>query len=59
MGPVNQTVDRQTFEVRALYNPERRSAVFILPGLCGIILTLTMVPFASVAIVRAATWNCS
>jgi ABC-2 type transport system permease protein len=39
-------------EVRALYNPERRSAVFIVPGLCGVILTLTMVLFTSIAIVR-------
>ena len=50
--PINQTVEKNTFEVRALYNPERRSAVFIVPGLCGVILTLTMVLFTSVAIVR-------
>ncbi|MCZ6871646.1 MAG: ABC transporter permease [Gammaproteobacteria bacterium] len=49
---VNQADERQTFEVRALYNPERRSAVFIVPGLCGVILTLTMVLFTSTAIVR-------
>ncbi len=41
-----------TFEVRAFYNPERRSAVHIVPGLCGVILTLTMVLFTSIAIVR-------
>jgi ABC-2 type transport system permease protein len=40
------------FELRALYNPERRSPVFIVPGLCGVILTLTMVLFTAVAIVR-------
>ncbi len=40
------------FETRPLYNPERRSAVFIVPGLCGVILTLTMVLFTSIAIVR-------
>ncbi len=39
-------------EIRAYYNPERRSAVFIVPGLCGVILTLTMVLFTSIAIVR-------
>lgn len=38
--------------VRAFYNPERRSPVFIVPGLCGVILTLTMVLFTAVAIVR-------
>ena len=52
LGPVNQMVERDTFELRALYNPERRSAVFIVPGLCGVILTLTMVLFTSIAIVR-------
>lgn len=46
------TVGATTFEVRALYNPERRSAVFIVPGLCGVILTLTMVLFTAIAIVR-------
>ncbi len=38
--------------VRAFYNPERRSPVFIVPGLCGVILTLTMVLFTAVALVR-------
>ena len=41
-----------TFAIRALYNPERRSAVFIVPGLCGVILTLTMVLLTAIAIVR-------
>ncbi len=41
-----------TFELRTLYNPERRSAVFIVPGLCGVILTLTLVLFTATAIVR-------
>jgi ABC-2 type transport system permease protein len=41
-----------TFEMRAYYNPERRSPVHIVPGICGVILTLTMVLFTSVAIVR-------
>ncbi len=49
---VDQMQERDTFELRALYNPERRSAVFIVPGLCGVILTLTMVLFTSIAIVR-------
>lgn len=40
------------FEVRNYYNPERRSAVFIVPGLIGVILTMTMVLFTAVAIVR-------
>lgn len=39
-------------EVRNYYNPERRSAVNIVPGLVGVILTMTMVLFTAVAIVR-------
>jgi ABC-2 type transport system permease protein len=39
-------------EVRAYYNPERRTPVNIIPGLMGIILTLTMMMFTAVAIVR-------
>jgi ABC-2 type transport system permease protein len=38
--------------VRNYYNPERRSAVNIVPGLVGVILTMTMVMFTAVAIVR-------
>lgn len=41
-----------TFEVRAYYNPERRSPVQIVPGLIGVILTMTMTLFTAVAIVR-------
>ncbi|MEZ5489358.1 MAG: ABC transporter permease [Gammaproteobacteria bacterium] len=39
-------------EIRNYYNPERRSAVNIVPGLVGVILTMTMVLFTAVAIVR-------
>ena len=38
--------------VTGFYNPERRSPVNIVPGLIGVILTLTMVLFTGVAIVR-------
>ena len=41
-----------TFEPRAFYNPERRSAVQIVPALIGVILTMTMVLFTAIAIVR-------
>ena len=40
------------FEVRNFYNPERRSAVFVVPGLIGVILTMTLVLFTAVAVVR-------
>ncbi len=39
-------------EIRTLYNPERRSAVNTVPGLIGVILTMTMILFTAVAIVR-------
>ncbi len=40
------------FELRPYFNPERRSPVFIVPGLTGLILALTMVLFTSAALVR-------
>jgi ABC-2 type transport system permease protein len=46
-----ETTPRQ-ISVVAFYNPERRSAVNIVPGLIGVILTMTMVLFTGVAIVR-------
>nr|WP_295378708.1 ABC transporter permease [Pseudoxanthomonas sp.] len=42
----------RAISVVAFYNPERRSAVNIVPGLIGVILTMTMVLFTGVAIVR-------
>lgn len=39
-------------EIRTLYNPERRSEVNTVPGLIGVILTMTMILFTAVAIVR-------
>lgn len=48
--PVNRTTP--TFEVTLLFNPEQRTAVNIVPGLVGIILTMTMIMFTSAAIVR-------
>lgn len=38
--------------VVSFYNPQRRSAVNIVPGLVGVILTMTMVMFTAMAIVR-------
>ncbi|GMQ48132.1 ABC transporter permease [Vibrio sp. 10N] len=42
----------KTFEATLLYNPSQRSAVNIVPGLLGVILTMTMILFTSAAIVR-------
>jgi len=50
--PEAQAARQPLLALRALYNPERRSPVFIVPGLVGVILTLTMVLFTAVAIVR-------
>ncbi len=47
-----QRLPPTTFEIRAFYNPERRSQIQIVPGLIGVILTLTMSLFTAVAIVR-------
>jgi ABC-2 type transport system permease protein len=52
LPPVQRRPEPETFEVRAYYNPERRSAVQIVPGLIGVILTMTMALFTAVAIVR-------
>ena len=40
------------FEVLTQYNPERRTAVQVVPALIGVILNMTMVIFTAVAIVR-------
>jgi len=39
-------------EVRAYYNPEKRTPVNIIPGLIGVILMMTMMIFTAVAVVR-------
>ena len=49
-GP--DAVTANPISVVAFYNPERRSAINIVPGLIGVILTMTMVLFTGVAIVR-------
>lgn len=38
--------------VRPLYNPAQRSAVFIVPGVIGVLLTITLTLITSTAIVR-------
>jgi ABC-2 type transport system permease protein len=42
----------QRFEVRTEFNPEKRTAVQIVPALVGVILSMTMMMFTAVAIVR-------
>ena len=49
----SRSIDRPaTIDTRVLYNTEGKSVVFIIPGLIGVILTMTMTLFTAVAIVR-------
>lgn len=41
-----------SFEVSLFFNPERRSAVNIVPGLTAVVLTMTMILFTALALVR-------
>ena len=41
-----------TVEATAWYNPDLRTAVYIVPGLIGVILTMTLVMLTAMAIVR-------
>ncbi|NII11464.1 ABC transporter permease [Oleiagrimonas sp. C23AA] len=51
-APPRSTPVEGRIRLLSLYNPERRSAVNIVPGLVGVILTMTMVLFTAVAVVR-------
>jgi len=46
------SVSGGSVEIVNLYNPERRAPVNTVPGLIGVILTMTMVLFTAMAIVR-------
>ena len=46
------TIATAPISVVSFYNPQRRSAVNIVPGLIGVILTMTLVMFTAVAVVR-------
>ncbi len=50
--PISPNAIAAPFNVRAFFNPERRTAVFIVPGLLGVVLTMTMIMFTAMAIVR-------
>ncbi|GIW41523.1 MAG: transport permease protein [Candidatus Binatia bacterium] len=53
-GPEPELVRARSFRVAVLpfYNPERRTEVFIVPGLVGVILTMTMMLMTALAVVR-------
>lgn len=48
-APVEPPID---LAVRPWYNPAQRSAVFIVPGVIGVLLTITMTLITSTAVVR-------
>lgn len=52
MRPSLISTPQPLFEVRTQYNPEKRTAVQVVPGLIGVILSLTMVMFTAVSVVR-------
>jgi ABC-2 type transport system permease protein len=54
LGPRADLVHREPIRIAVLpfYNPESRTAVFIVPGLVGVILTMTMMLMTALAIVR-------
>ncbi len=49
---LHRATHQPSFEVALFFNPTRRSAVNIVPGLTAVILTMTMILFTSTAIVR-------
>lgn len=51
-GSAFKPLATSSISVVSFYNPQRSSAVNIVPGLVGVILTMTMVLFTAVAIVR-------
>jgi ABC-2 type transport system permease protein len=51
-GPAGALGAPIVVEPSVWYNPELRTAVFVVPGLVGVILTMTMVMMTSMAIVR-------
>jgi ABC-2 type transport system permease protein len=51
-APMTSTPPAGRISVVAFYNPQRSSAINIVPGLIGVILTMTMVLFTAIAIVR-------
>jgi ABC-2 type transport system permease protein len=51
-SPAGTTSEPLRLEPQILYNPELRTAVYVVPGLVGVILTMTMVMLTAMAIAR-------
>lgn len=52
LGTATAAAPAISVEPTTWYNPDLRTAVFIVPGLVGVILTMTMVMLTSMALVR-------
>jgi len=51
-GRLSSAQSQARISVLPLYNPQRVSAINVVPGLIGVILTMTLVMFTAMAIVR-------
>ncbi len=51
-GRMSSAQSAMRVSVLPLYNPQRQSAINVVPGLIGVILTMTLVMFTAMAIVR-------
>ncbi|HVJ37022.1 MAG TPA: ABC transporter permease [Stenotrophomonas sp.] len=51
-GRLSSAQSSARISVLPLYNPQRKSAINVVPGLIGVILTMTLVMFTAMAIVR-------
>ncbi len=53
-GPTADLVHPAAIEIHVIpfFNPEQRTAIFIIPGLIGVILTMTMMMMTALALVR-------
>lgn len=51
-NPAHPVSTSPWISIRPYFNPERRTSTFIVPGLLGVVLTMTMIMFTAMAIVR-------
>jgi len=52
VGRAHQHLGSADVRVRPWYNPALRSSVYIVPGIIGVLLSLTLLAITSIAIVR-------
>lgn len=51
-SPTRRAAAPLSFEPIIMYNPDQRTAVYIVPGLIGVLLTMTMVMLTAMALTR-------